>query len=311
MWDMHDRLGEDIDIRSCASLIDSFRKHGQKHPVLGRVAAGSNDFEFELVYGARRLFAAQHLGMDLLVDVRAFDDRAALVEMDVENRVRTDISPYERGRSYRRWLGAGYFKNQAEIARALAVSEAQISRLLRYAELPAAVVDAFESPNEIREEWAVCLAKLCSDAGTRSIVTNRARSWRNAGRSASAQTVFDALVNGRGKDAPATCRSRDDVIKDPGGKPLFRVGFRAKTVHFIVPRSRMTVDVLQHVNKELTNVLRNTSGGEASSRAEVLANRSLRLTAHSSGAAQGAKSAQNVVPSLRANEEAINVGGGV
>jgi len=123
MWDMHDRLGESVDVKSCALLIESLQKHGQKLPVLGRIAAGGGECEYELIYGARRLFASQHLGIDLLVDVRDFDNRAALIEMDIENRVRADISPYERGRSYRRWLSAGYFRNQAEMAKALAVSE--------------------------------------------------------------------------------------------------------------------------------------------------------------------------------------------
>jgi len=130
MWHMHERLGEYIDTRTCASLIESMQKHGQKQPVLGRRVTRVEGVDVELIYGARRLFAAHHLRRKLLVDVRDLDDKTALIEMDIENRVRTDISPYERGLSYRRWLNAGHFKNQAEVAKALGVSEAHISRLL-------------------------------------------------------------------------------------------------------------------------------------------------------------------------------------
>jgi ParB family chromosome partitioning protein len=255
MWDMHDRLGDNIDLKSCAPLIDSIQRHGQKQPVLGRASAARGDCEYELIYGARRLFVAQHLGIDLLVDVRELDNNSGLIEMDIENRVRVDISPYERGRSYRRWLAAGYFQNQALLAKALAVSEAQVSRLLRYAELPAVVVDAFQSPNDIREEWAVSLAKLCAEPSTRSLVMNRARIWSSSARSVSPQTVFDALVNGRGPQSPPECRSRDDVVKDADGRPLYRVGFRAKSVHLIIARQKVSQVLLQEINQELKRIL--------------------------------------------------------
>jgi ParB/RepB/Spo0J family partition protein len=263
MWEMHDRLGEHVDMKTCASLIESIRKHGQKQPALGRASLGRDDCEYELIYGARRLFAAQHLGIDLLVELRDFDDRAALIEMDIENRVRTDISPYERGRSYRRWLSGGYFRNQAELAKALAVSEAQVSRLLRYAELPAAVVDAFYSPNDIREEWAVTLAKLCTEPKSRGLVLGRARTWSASARDASAQTVFDTLVNGRGPQSPPECRSRDDVVKDAEGRPLYRIGFRAKSVHLILPRQKMTPTTLQRINEQIMRILAASNGHAA------------------------------------------------
>jgi ParB family transcriptional regulator, chromosome partitioning protein len=255
MWEMHDRLGESIDLSSCAALIDSIQKHGQKHAVVARPTDGSDEFEYELIYGARRLFAAQHLGIDLLIDVRELDNRAALIEMDIENRVRADISPYERGRSYRRWLTAGYFKNQVEMAKALAVSVSQISRLLRYAELPAAVVDAFDSPNAIREEWAVALAKMCAEPKARAVVMHRARSLSASPSPGSPHAVFDTLVNGRGRNSPPPCRSSDDVIKDSSGNPLFRVRFRAKAVHLIVPRDAITPPLLKQINEQLKHVL--------------------------------------------------------
>ena len=136
----------------------------------------------ELIYGARRLFVATKLGINLLVDVRELDDRAAIVEMEIENRLRTDISPYERGMSYRRWLNTRLFASQSELAKELGISEAQVSRLLRYAELPAAVVGAFDSVRSIREEWAIALAKVCQDSGRRPGLMRRARALSQAER---------------------------------------------------------------------------------------------------------------------------------
>ncbi|HZF31383.1 MAG TPA: ParB/RepB/Spo0J family partition protein [Gammaproteobacteria bacterium] len=255
MWELHDRLSENIDVRSCGTLIDSIQKHGQKQPVLARPPSGRDNFEYELIYGARRLFAAQHLGIDLLIDLREIDNRSALIEMDVENRVRADISAYERGRSYQRFLTSGYFKNQTEMAKALGVSDSQVSRLLRYAELPAAVVGAFSSPNDIREEWAVALAKLCADPETRTRVMNRARTLSAVPGRGSPQTVFDILVNGRGSHSPSPSRSRDVVVKDPRGRPLFRVRFQAKAVHLVLPREAITLPGLRRINEYVARVL--------------------------------------------------------
>jgi ParB family chromosome partitioning protein len=109
MWDMHDRLESHITEATCRSEIQSCAKHGQLVPVMGRKLHGDPDFDVELIYGARRLFVARHLNMPLSVELRELTDRAGLIAMDIENRVRKDISPYERGMSYSRWLRSGLF----------------------------------------------------------------------------------------------------------------------------------------------------------------------------------------------------------
>jgi ParB family transcriptional regulator, chromosome partitioning protein len=245
---MHDRLGDDIDMESCRSLFESMEKHGQKQRVLGRLVPGDPDYEVELIFGARRLFIAQQMGAELLVELREIDDRDALIEMDIENRVRMDISPYERGLSYRRWLKGGYFSSQAEIAKCLGVSEAQVSRLLRYSELPAAIIGAFSSACDIREEWAVALAKRCRDEEFRPGLLSRARNCADVERQLSPQHVYDVLISD-GSRRPVPAESRDAVVKNEAGEPILRVAFRAKTVHFIVPREWVTKTSLQGVNE--------------------------------------------------------------
>lgn len=260
MWHMHDRVGDDISVESCASLVRSIQRHGQKQPALGRPARhGGEENEFELIYGARRLFAAQHLGVELLVELRDIDDQQALVEMDIENRVREDISPYERGLSYKRWLRNGHFGSQSELARCLGVSEAQVSRLLRYAELPAVIVNAFASPREIREEWAVVLAKHYGDATLRERMVARARALIRSEDRVSAQHVYESLVSGRAANAIRS-RPRDEVVRSSTGRPVMRIGFRAKTVHLIVPREDLTPSALRLITDSITDVLDGAGG---------------------------------------------------
>lgn len=256
LWQFHQRSGEELSEGSCKELLASMQRHGQRHPALGRRTAGKAGAEVELIYGARRLFAASRLGTKLLVDVRALDDRAAIVEMELENRLRTDITPYERGMSYRHWLNAGVFGSQSELAREIGVSEAQVSKLLRYADLPAAVVAAFESAKAIREEWAVALAKLCGDPHSRPGLLRRARDFAKCGQPQAPEVVFRRLVSDdslRGR--PSKEERGDEVVRSASGRPIYRIAIRSSTVHFILPRTALSDDLLGQLKCQLTSLL--------------------------------------------------------
>jgi len=254
MWNMHDRLGEHIDAATCAPLIESMEKHGQHHPVLGRAINGADGYDVELIYGARRLFAARELGIPLLVGLQVVSDREAIVEMDIENRGRQDISPYERGLSYARWLRAGLFQTQTEIASVLGVSEAQVSRLLRYAALPAVVVGAFRFGSDIREEWAANLARCCEEKEARERLIKRARQYGESGRQEAPQCVYDALVQGEDRKL-VKFKRRDGVVKDSTGVPIVRLQFRAKSVHVVLQRADLELSVLHEAVKAMVVVL--------------------------------------------------------
>src|SRR5258708_5408352 len=103
VWALHDRLEDHITEDSCKEEIESIASHGQLIPVLGRPLKGDVDYDVEIIYGARRLFVTRHLNVPLHVEVREITDRDAIVAMDLENRHRKDISPYERGLSYSQW----------------------------------------------------------------------------------------------------------------------------------------------------------------------------------------------------------------
>lgn len=253
LWQFHPRLGDEVTGGSCEDLINSVRQHGQRQPALGRRIEAKAGATIELIYGGRRLFAATALGVRLVVDVRDIDDRAAAVEMEVENRLRADISPYERGMSYRRWLNAGLFRNQSEMAAELGVSEPQISRLLRYAELPAAVISAFDSARSIKEEWAVALAKSCQDSERRPQVIRRAREIVQAPRRYPSHVVYRRLISDAESRVPN--QSHDEIVKNSFGKPVYRLAVRANAVHFIVPRDRLSGRLLKELKSALLSAL--------------------------------------------------------
>lgn len=281
LWQFHGRIGDELSDEFCKELTTSMQLHGQRHPVLGRRLAPCDGVKIELIYGSRRLFAAKKLGAKLLVDVRDIDDRAAVVEMEIENRLRCDISAYERGMSYRRWLNARLFASQSDLATELGISEAQVSRLLRYAELPAAVVSAFESVRAIREEWAVVLAKACQDADRRPGVVRRGREISQAERRYPAQVVFRRLLGDVQLGGREAQRTRDEVLKNSSGMPICRIAVRSTSVHFIVPRDGLSERVVHELKRKFGQVLEDVTRSETRSRI------SLAESAPRTGASEG------------------------
>jgi ParB family transcriptional regulator, chromosome partitioning protein len=243
MWDFHDRLEGQISEETCREEIESFEKHGQLVPVLGRPLGRDPDHDVELIYGARRLFVARHLDKPLLVELRDIADGEAIVAMDIENRLRRDVSPYERGRSYARFLRTGYFHNQEEMARALKISASQVSRLLKLARLPTVIVDAFGKPTDICEQWAQELTDVLADESRRARTIRRARVLAEEAPRPEAREVFRQLIS-ETKGRARGPRNRDEVVRDETGEPVMRIRRLTKWTSLMIPSELLTTEMM-------------------------------------------------------------------
>lgn len=255
VWALHDRLEEHVTEETCRKEIESFLASGQRVPALGRAVKGDPEYDVELIYGARRLFVARHVNKPLLVEVRDISDREAIVVMDIENRQRADISPYERGLSYNRWLRAGYFASQEDIARELNISASQVSRLLKLARLPAVVVEAFRSPVEIREEWGLELVDALSDERTRRATIQRARAIATRSLRLTSSEVFRELLAASATGRKMRRKAHDEVILDERGLPLFRVRQQRSNVAILLPVKRVSASTMKVINRAISEVL--------------------------------------------------------
>ncbi len=269
MWALHDRLETTISEESCREEIASFNKHGQLIPVLGRPLKGDPTHEVELIYGARRLFIARHLGIDLQVEMREIGDRDAIIAMDIENRLRSDISPYERAISYASWLRGGLFQSQDDVARALKTSASQVSRLLKLARLPSVVVDAFSSPRDIREVWGLEISECLDDPERRKNVIRVARAIaamnpRPCGAEVHRQ-LMTSSVSGRRRRAA----ERDHVITDSSGAPRFRIRRLRSAVALLMPAENISEAVLAAVTQQVLDVLQRFRPSERTLRVKV------------------------------------------
>jgi ParB family chromosome partitioning protein len=256
VWDLHHRLDHVIDENTCNAEICSFSEHGQLVAALGRPLHGDPDHDIELICGARRLFIARHLNVPLRVEVREMTNRAALIAMDIENRQRVDLSPYERGLSFARCLRAGYFESQEDLARALRISQSQVSRLLTLARLPSIVVSAFPNPMEIREGWGFDIDRALQDTRRRQATIARARALVSSTPRPSAVDVYQQLLAATVAGRKVRTKSRDEVVTDDDGMPLFRIRARAKTIAVLLPRDQISQDALDAVRDAVRDVLR-------------------------------------------------------
>jgi ParB family chromosome partitioning protein len=255
MWDLHDRLDHLIVEDTCRAEIASFEKHGQLIPVVGRPLRDDPEHDIELVFGARRLFVARHLNMPLRVELRSMTDQAALIAMDIENRQRRDISPYERGLTFARCLRSGCFGSQDELAKALKISQSQVSRLLTLAHLPSVVVNAFESPRDIREGWGTDLMMALQTTQRRQATIARARSVASISPRPPAIEIFQQLISCAVPGRKIRAKSHDEVVTGSDGAALFRIRIQGKNVALLLPIDRVSAQTLHNVRDLLRDAL--------------------------------------------------------
>jgi ParB family chromosome partitioning protein len=273
MWEKHDRLEEAVSESSCKEEIESVRAHGQIVPALARRIQGTPGYDLELIYGSRRLFIARYLNVPLLVEIRPLSDLEAAVCMDIENRHRKDISAYERGVSYERWLRAGLFRNQDELARSLKVSASQVSRLLKLARIPSVVVSAFDCPTQICETWADDLWAAWNDPQRRRVIVARARNIASEAERPSAKVVFERLTEKLARErlgkrsGASDARSVEVVCADNGGA-LFRVQYLRKVVTLSIPSNMLSRDSLSKLKKSLADMLQSATNRSTSDATE-------------------------------------------
>jgi hypothetical protein len=97
-----------------------------------------------------------------LVDIRPdLGDPEAFSIMVVENDLRRGLSDYTQARRFQRALDEELFASKGELAEAMGLSNAQLSKYLGFARLPGAVVSACQNITALPLTTGYLLAELC------------------------------------------------------------------------------------------------------------------------------------------------------
>ena len=199
-----DERGLNVKDEAFLELKNDLAQSGQEFPIKVRAIDGDPAHDYEVVAGHRRLRACLELDRETaggfrvlaILDAHAVELEHIALKMYRENKVRADLSPYEYGRMFRKWLDAGVFKTQAEIATATRLSQPTVSVYSAVFDLPRELHAAFGDPRQISMRWIQHLAKALKADEAHVLATAKALARTNP--HPGAEAVFEALVNPAG-----------------------------------------------------------------------------------------------------------------
>ena len=234
VWPGNARSYEHLSEESCRELIDSIvAEGGQKVPAVVRRIEGDPDHDYEVIAGTRRHWSISWLRrhsypeMKFVAQVADLDDEAAFRLADLENRARKDVSDLERARNYAEALKAHYGSHLTRMAERLKLSKGWLSKMLKVASLPDAVIAAFASPAEVQLKPAYPLAQAMDDKARAAAIRRKADALakqqaerKASGESAlpSPEVIAQLLAAGQDKAKPAPL-----VIAGAHGRPAVSV----------------------------------------------------------------------------------------
>lgn len=241
VWAGNARVQAQLNETNCSDLIDSIvAEGGQKVPVVVRRISNetgqTGGHEYELVAGTRRHFAISWLRANnypdqkLLAQVADLDDEAAFRLADIENRARKDISDIERARNYAAALDSHYGGRAVRMAERLKLSKGWLSKMLKAAMIPDAVLAAFADWRELTLNPAYKLAQTIEDparakaivAEAGLIVGENARRTADGSPALSGTHVLQRLLAATATPLPAP-RDLCIDINGPYGRPILAV----------------------------------------------------------------------------------------
>ncbi len=184
---------------------DEFRRLKQEiedagrnvQPIKVRPLPGSAPQQYEIVFGHRRHRACLELGIPVWAIIESLDDVTTYVEMERENRLRANLSPFEQGQMYLR--GVALFGGMRKLSERIHRDVSDISKAVSLANLPPSVLSAFASPNDLQFRWAKPLSDAYASAP--QALQDKAMAIvqrRRAGTQFTGQEVFSELVGASG-----------------------------------------------------------------------------------------------------------------
>ncbi|GCL65132.1 ParB/RepB/Spo0J family partition protein [Pseudaquabacterium pictum] len=133
---------------------DILHAGGNVQPIKVRPTAGG---KYEIVFGHRRHRACADLNLPVLAIVENLTDVQLWEQMERENRLRKNLSPFEQGMHYKLALDKTLFESIRRMAEAIGGDPGNIAKMLGLANLPQQVIEAFEKTSDIQVNWATPL----------------------------------------------------------------------------------------------------------------------------------------------------------
>lgn len=247
-WPWADR--PDSEAPHVDELAQSLDRDGQVAPAVVRPVRDPEQptIRYEIIAGYVRWKAALQVGRQLLVDIRPdLSDREAFSIMVVENDLRRGLSDYTRAKRYQHALDKSLFASKGELADAMGIGNAQLSKYLGFAKLPNAVVAACRDITAFPLTTGYILASLCGKGFQEQVIAllPRIEAGDIAGRQLEELAVDPSQLERFLPRAPVAGATETSLSGKPeprtfvssSGKPLFTVNIsqRRAFVSFVGP----------------------------------------------------------------------------
>lgn len=210
-------------------LVRSIQKNGQDKPVCVRPAADGSEHRYEIVDGHRRLAACLHLdranpagfSIKAVLDAAAKDARLLVLKMFRENEERFDLSAFEKGLMFQKWIGAGLYNTAREIADDIDLGEATVGKYLAIAALPQFMLEAFADVREIPVRAASALSQVAGSVALSAVQKEAARISRLDPRPAVDAVVQLLIAAGSRSAKPKkSVTTQETLVRIKGKVPL-------------------------------------------------------------------------------------------
>ncbi len=262
IWPGNARSYAHLTEAGCRELIDSIiAEGGQKVPAVVRRVEDDAEYDYEVIAGTRRhwsiswLRANNYPDMRFVAQVATLDDEAAFRLADLENRARADVSDLERARNYAAALKTHYGNHATRMAERLKLSKGWLSKMLKVATLPDAIVAAFASPADVQLKPGYTLAQALDDPAAAAAIAAEAAALTGEQQAR--------------RDAGSPPLPAPDVLRRLLDAP--RDGEVAKSPYVFTTNDGRTALTVQSVNRQGVTVrLHAGSGMGAAEFAEVL-----------------------------------------
>jgi ParB family chromosome partitioning protein len=217
-----------------AELKADLAASGQEFPIKVRAVEGDPEHDYEVVAGHRRLRAALDLDREkpegfpvlALLDEQTAELKSIALKMFRENKVRKDLTPYEYGRMFQKWLDAGVFRTQGEIAAATNLSQPTVSVYTAVFALPREIHQAFGDPGQISLRWVQELSKALKSREAETL--KRAKDIARMNPRPTADTVYEMLIAPGEADTAVSAQRRGSPTRSESfklnNKVIFTLG---------------------------------------------------------------------------------------
>ena len=159
-----------FDEESLKELSDSFASKGQMQPI--RVRWLENEGKWTIIAGERRWRAAQMAGLetiDCYFHEGGLTPSEVLEEQIIENLQRRSLQPLEESKAFQALIKMNMWMKK-EVASALGIHPAKVSRALKLLKLPADIQAKIES-GELPARTAYEISKLSDETQQRAILS--------------------------------------------------------------------------------------------------------------------------------------------